>query len=158
MYSWSNILNCVLKVRSNPKINRWMCEAKSHDGWRWSVWWFVSKETRVRKGVRGEEMEERWESMKTRGVALHILMSSVLAGGPWDWSYSQVCVCVCVFDLYIYDGSLPVCLLLPCHLDSIGDQQLDEGTTEHSHNSHLEHSSSVCVFMCVCVCGCVSLW
>lgn len=33
---------------------------------------------------------------------------------------------VCVFDLYIYGGALPVCLLLPGLSDSIGDQQLDK--------------------------------
>lgn len=48
---------------------------------------------------------------------------------------------VCVFDLYIYDGPLPVCLALLRLSDSIGDQQLDQGGTEHTHThySHLEY-------------------
>lgn len=47
----------------------------------------------------------------------------------------QPSVCVCVFDLYIYDGALPVCLLLPGLSDSIGDQQLDKKTvTTHIWN------------------------
>lgn len=50
--------------------------------------------------------------MKTTGVASHILISQLLVGEPRDWIHSQVCalVCVCLFDLYIYDGLLPVCL------------------------------------------------
>ncbi len=94
--------------------------------------------------------------MKTRGAALHILMSSLLAREPWDWSYSQVCVCVCVFDLYIYDGPLPVFLLLTCLSDSLGDQQLDEGR-HRTHTTHIWNTATVCACVCVCAHACKSV-
>ena len=70
-----------------------------------------------------------------------------------------VCVCVCacesVFDLYIHDGPLPVCMSLPCLSDSTGDQQLDEGGTEHTLLT--SGIQLLCVHMFVCVSVCVNV-
>lgn len=54
-----------------------------------------------------------------------------------------------MFDLCIYDGPLPVCLLLPCLLDSTGDQQQDEG--RRTHTTHIWNIATVCMCMHVCV-------
>ena len=84
--------------------------------------WERNKRGRVGKGRRAHEDE------RGRLANFNELTAGVRAMGL------QLQPTVCVFDLYIYDGSLPVCLLLPDLSDSIGDQQLDENT----HFSHLE--------------------
>lgn len=126
----------------------WACVFGEPDSLRFQISKSVCEEGWHGKEKKQEESEKGWESMRTSEVVLHILMSSLLEREPWDPSYSQVCACV--FDLCIYDGSLPVCLLLPGHSDSIGDKQVDENTLFPSGAT-----VRVCVRMRVCVHVCV---
>lgn len=107
------------------------------------------KKRKTGKEFREEEMK-RWESMKTTGVASHILMSSLLAREPWDWSHSQVCVCVSSLHLW-WSSSCSSIMTAPLRL------QRRSTTRSGRHRTHTLLTSGI-QLPCVCVYVCQSVF